>query len=373
MNHLSSWLKGANLFSFNNPVKITTSVSGKEDVIQLALLLDTSGSMDGLIEQAKSQLWKIVNELSRADRSGKSPNLEIALYQYGNDGLSSFSGYIQQISPFTSDMDHISKNLFALRTNGGNEYCGKVIHTSLSQLDWTKEDGKLRLIYIAGNEAFSQGPLHFTQACNVAKNMDVVVNTIFCGAHRTGIDLGWKTGASLTGGEYYSIDQNQETVYISSPYDDEIEQLNDELNNTYVPYGNQGASYLFNQSSQDANAEKYSRVNKVDRAVFKSSKLYTNAGWDLIDGYCKDKSILKNKEDLPEELKNLSDTELEKKIKTLKVTRDEIQGKIQDLDKKRRKYFYDNSDVTADSTNLEYSIKKSLKKQANKKGYQIKE
>ena len=35
-----------------------------KNLIQMAILLDTSGSMDGLIEQAKAQLWKIVNELA---------------------------------------------------------------------------------------------------------------------------------------------------------------------------------------------------------------------------------------------------------------------------------------------------------------------
>ena len=33
--------------------------------IQIALLLDTSNSMDGLIDQAKSQLWSVVNEFIR--------------------------------------------------------------------------------------------------------------------------------------------------------------------------------------------------------------------------------------------------------------------------------------------------------------------
>jgi hypothetical protein len=63
-----------------------------DDRIQLAILLDTSNSMDGLIEQAKSQLWKVVNELARSKRAGKHPRLEVALFEYGNDGLPEAEG-----------------------------------------------------------------------------------------------------------------------------------------------------------------------------------------------------------------------------------------------------------------------------------------
>ena len=101
--------------------------------VQIALLLDTSNSMDGLINQAKAQLWDIVNEFTYA-RCGNQirPRLEIALYQYGNNDLASREGYIQQVLGFSTDLDEISETLFSLTTNGGEEYCGQVIHTSLS-------------------------------------------------------------------------------------------------------------------------------------------------------------------------------------------------------------------------------------------------
>ena len=126
--------------------------------IQVALLLDTSGSMNGLIEQAKGQLWKIVNELATSTKDGHRPQIEIALYQYGNNGISPAKGHIEQISPLTSDLDIISEKLFRLTTDGGEEYCGKVIQTSLDELKWSKKDEDLKMIFIAGNESFAQGP-----------------------------------------------------------------------------------------------------------------------------------------------------------------------------------------------------------------------
>src|SRR5687768_1147360 len=117
-------------------VNVVAPVEGQ--AIMIALLLDTSNSMDGLIDQAKSQLWKIVNEVAAA-KSGdnKQPNVKIALYEYGNDGLSADEGYIRQVSPLTEDLDVISEKLFSLSTNGGNEFCGHVIESSLNQLAWS--------------------------------------------------------------------------------------------------------------------------------------------------------------------------------------------------------------------------------------------
>src|SRR5688572_11377607 len=98
--------------------------------IQVALLLDTSGSMDGLIDQAKSQLWRIVNELSAARKYGAAAKVEIALYEYGKQTVSAEQGYVRRILAFTGDLDRVSEELFALTTNGGDEYCGKAIQSA---------------------------------------------------------------------------------------------------------------------------------------------------------------------------------------------------------------------------------------------------
>lgn len=205
-----------------------------KNTIKVALLLDTSNSMDGLINQAKTQLWEIVNELSYAKCGKEEPNLQIALYEYGNDNLSSREGYIRQVIGFTEDLDDISEKLFALKTNGGNEFCGEVIKTSLKQLAWGKNKDDLKLIFIAGNEPFTQGKIRYEDAAAQANEQGVVVNTIFCGNYQTGIHGQWQNGARLTNGDYMAIDHNESIVHIASPYDAEIIILNKKLNKTYV-------------------------------------------------------------------------------------------------------------------------------------------
>ncbi|HET6224522.1 MAG TPA: vWA domain-containing protein, partial [Dongiaceae bacterium] len=169
-----------------------------QDRIQIALLLDTSGSMDGLISQARTQLWKVVNEYARAIRNGKRARLEIALYEYGNAGLSAESGFVRQILPFTSDLDRVSEELFALTTNGGEEYCGKVIQKATNELAWSKAPGDLRLVFIAGNEPFSQGPVDYHVAIAAARKKGIRINTIHCG----GDEPSWRDGALVARGEY---------------------------------------------------------------------------------------------------------------------------------------------------------------------------
>ena len=151
--------------SFTTTDKLNVVAPAKNPTIMIALLLDTSNSMDGLIDQAKSQLWKIVNEVAAAKTGdGKQPDIKIALYEYGNDGLSSFEGHIRQVSDLTEDLDVISEKLFSLSTNGGNEFCGQVIKMSLNQLAWSASNADLKMVFIAGNEPFSQGTVSYELA-----------------------------------------------------------------------------------------------------------------------------------------------------------------------------------------------------------------
>lgn len=337
--------------------------------IKVALLLDTSNSMDGLIDQAKAQLWDIVNELSYAKCGNAKPNLQIALYEYGNDRLNSDEGFIRQVLAFSDDLDEISKQLFSLTTNGGNEYCGHVIQTSLNQLKWGDNEDDLKLIFIAGNEPFSQGKISYQDAAKQAHKNDVSVNTIFCGDYNQGISTYWKDGADLSHGDYMAINHNHATTYVSTPYDDKILQLNQKLNKTYVAYGSAGIKKMELQAEQDDNAEGYSEANAVSRTVSKSSHLYRNSGWDLVDAE-KEKDFkyedLK-KTELPEELKGKSISEIKTYVANKRIARETVQKEIQQLNEKRRLFI--KSQQTEDNNGLENAMIKAIKTQAKQKKY----
>lgn len=356
----------------NNLLAVNTE---KSDVpkkqVKVALLLDTSNSMDGLIDQAKAQLWEIVNQLSYAKCEHEDPELKIALYEYGNDGLPASEGYIRQVINFSGDLDEISEKLFSLTTNGGSEHCGEVIQTSLNQLEWGANKDDLKLIFIAGNEPFTQGKIDYKDASTNANEKDVVVNTIFCGNYNTGINGKWQDGARLTGGDYLSIDQNRAIVHIDTPYDDVIIQLNKKLNKTYVRYGKMGSSKYQKQSAQDVNAESMNKVVAVKRAISKSSKMYKNSTWDLVDAEKRGKVDYKkiDKNTLPEELKGKSEEELKAYVKKQGEERAKIQKEINELNKKRDKYIAEKKRTNASEETLDSAMLKAIKNQAKKKNY----
>ncbi len=363
--------KADNKKSIQNDLVINESTIDKpnKQFIKVALLLDTSNSMDGLIDQAKAQLWEIVNELSYAKCGTDRPNLQIALYEYGNDNLNAEEGYIRQVLAFTSDLDDISKQLFSLTTNGGNEFCGQVIQTSLNQLTWGNNPDDLKLIFIAGNEPFTQGKINYQDAVKLANTKGVTVNTIFCGDYNQGISSYWKDGADKGKGNYMAINHNHATTYIASPYDDKILQLNQKLNQTYVAYGSYGKEKMAVQAEQDVNAQGYSAANAVSRTVSKSSHLYKNDSWDLVDAEEK-KSFnyddLKDT-DLPQELKGKSKAEIKTYITKKRDERKTIQEEIQQLNEKRRQYVM--TQQKDDANGLESAMIQAIKAQAKQKNY----
>ena len=343
----------------------------KQQTIKVALLLDTSNSMDGLINQAKAQLWEIINELSFARYGIQKPNLEIALYEYGNDRIESSDGFVRQVLAFNSDLDEISEKLFSLTTNGGKEYCGQVISASLKELEWGENNNDLRLIFIAGNETFTKGKLHYKEAISDAIEKDIIINTIFCGNYTQGISGMWQDGANLGGGDYMTINQNKKVIHIITPYDDDIIILNKQLNNTYIYFGNKGILQYEKQAIQDKNATNFSSSVSIGRAISKSNRFYKNSSWDLIDKSQEEKinySEIK-RTNLPKELQNMSDEALEKYVNTLGKERAVIKNKMNKLDQKRRAYITNKQQDSAKNNELESVILKAIKKQAIKKNY----
>ena len=210
------------LLPARQPVKQTTFIPPpKENAtqkIQAAILLDVSNSMDGLIEQAKAQLWNMVSVMGKATcDNGLAPQIEIALYEYGRSNNDIKAGFVKQVSGFTTDLDKLSQQLFNLTTNGGDEYCGQVIYTSLKDLNWDSDPANYKVIFIAGNEDFLQGKLHYIKACDEAKQKGVIVNTIYCGDRMQGIREHWNMNAECGSGSYTNINQDAKIEDIPTP------------------------------------------------------------------------------------------------------------------------------------------------------------
>ncbi len=348
-----------------------TSSDDKKPRIQAALLLDTSNSMDGLINQAKSQLWKMVNDLATTKQDGKIPTIEIALYEYGNSTLSVEQGYVRQIVPLSADLDLVSEKLFELSTNGGDEYCGQVVHDAAKDLAWTTNNNDLKLIIIAGNEPYDQGPYNYKTACKEAITKGIMINTIHCGAYEEGVETHWKDGADCADGKYMNINQDDEVVHIPTPYDDKILELNQSLNSTYISYGAEGKKRKARQEVQDANASSFSAANSVERAVSKSSAQYKNEEWDLIDAASSDEEFLEEVEEeaLPEEMQKMDKEERKEYLVEKKEEREKIQAEINTLNTKRKEFIAKEQKNNAEKQTLDNVLIKAVREQAKSKNF----
>jgi len=345
--------------------------------VQVALLLDTSNSMDGLIDQAKTQLWKVVNTFTDARRDGEAPQVEVALYEYGNNNLSVENQWVRQVQPLTRDLDSLSKSLFALKTNGGDEYCGAVIQRSLADLKWDESKDTYKVIFIAGNEPFTQGSVDARKACRDAAEKGVVVNTIHCGNREEGMSGSWHDGAALAGGKFMVINQDRPVVSIPAPQDKPIAELSERLNQTYLGYGKDGASGAAKQEEADKNAFSHAKEGAhVQRAVTKASANYSNATWDLVDAAKAKKVDVTTlpADQLPPAMRDLKPEERAAFIEKAAKERASIQEKIVTLNREREAFVAEEMKKRAQETGektLDQALVETTREQATARGYKF--
>jgi hypothetical protein len=339
--------------------------------IQAAILLDVSGSMNGLIEQAKAQLWNMVSTMGKAQCNGATPQIEIALYEYGRPGNGAGNGYVKQINSFTTDLDSLSQNLFNLTIDGGDEYCGHVIYSSLQELGWDTAATNYKVIFIAGNEDFLQGDVHYTKACDAAKRKGVLVNTIFCGDKMQGIREHWNLNSECGSGSYTNINKDATIEDIQTPYDSLLYSMNNQLNETYIAYGYGGKAKLSKQARVDSLNFKMNKSVAMKRATVKANKnLYKNATWDLVDAVADDKEALTklNVAALPDSLKNKTQEQLQAIVAQKSNQRKKIQQDITTLNVKREAFIAAEKATKATNNTgtatLETEVEKIIKRQA---------
>lgn len=336
--------------------------------INIAILLDTSNSMDGLINQARQELWRIVNEMASLskDMPDTKLDLSISLFEYGNDGLKPAEHYIRMVDSLSQDLDKVSEHLFGLVTNGGAEYCGAVIEQALLKINWDRDKDAVNVILIAGNEPFDQGIIDYKNVCKKAAEKGIKVNTIYCGNPDNDEAKSWRDGSTLGNGTFMFIDQNLAAEQKPTPYDKTILDLNNQLNGTYLYFSKSGKEAKLRQEQEDNNAMMSAPSAAVQRAGAKATEFYNNSKWDLVDASKDEGFDLKkiDKADLPEEFKNLSEKEIQAKIDQYDKERDKIKSEIKKYEKMRNDFLAKNDDPASKNTfgsALIQSIKTELK------------
>lgn len=297
--------------------------------IQMAILLDGSGSMQGLIDQSKFQLSRIINELENAKKDGQTPTLELALFEHGKGNLSADQGFLQKLSDLVTDIDIVNQKLFQIIADGSEEYTGLAIVRAVNDLVWSDDPQDFKVIFIAGNEAMQQGPVKYQDAIELATSRGILVNTIYAGGADDFDSAEWKEAARLSGGSFANIDSSMTIERIPTVFDDAVLKLNEELNKTYIIYGDRGLEGFGRMLDIDGNMGEH----LVERALTKAGHYYDSSDWDLVDAWEKKKVIIDNSFDRSfciDEMKSMSVEEmiafLQNKLEDRKLLQKGIQA-----------------------------------------------
>lgn len=256
-------------------IKPTPPVPAPSERIELAFVLDTTGSMSGLIEGAKKKIWSIANAVI-----DQNPGAEIRVGLVGYRDLG--DEYVTKSFPLTTDVQTIYGHLLAFRATGGGdtpESVNEALDVAVTTLGWSdpKEIKADRILFLVGD-----APPHmdyeqdrkYPEVIRDAVQRGIIVNTVQAGDMRQTTQI-WQEMARLGRGEYLSIPQDGgKVIVITTPYDVEIHALQHELNLTIIPYGSRAQqsdvkkkSEMYEAAAPGTSAEMSSYVNKAGKGI----------------------------------------------------------------------------------------------------------
>lgn len=338
--------------------------------VDVVICLDTSGSMEDLIDAARARVWDVIGELSRMQ---PTPELRVGLLTFGTEAGGWDAGWIVRHSDLTNDLDAVYAGLMALTIEGGEEYVGRAINTAVEEMSWSPDSNALRILFVAGNESADQDVdnFDFRAAAKAAQDRDIIINAMYAGNHDQAIVEHWPEVARRGSGTFSAIDPSIATIQIPTPHDEPLLTLNARLNQTYVPYGARGAAGLANQVAQDGNASRLGVQSCSSRIAAKGTSLYTNASWDLVDASLQEGFDIASVavDDLPESLQSMSRDDLAGYVAGKRREREAIQTEIQALSTKREALIKRIRDEEYASSDLGEAMRQAIREQATRKGF----
>jgi hypothetical protein len=342
----------------------------------MVFVLDTTGSMGGLIEGAKQRIWGIVNEVMQ---SSSKPNVRIGLVAYRDRG----DVYVTQVLPLTNDLDKVYETLMNYEAGGGGdtpENVRRALSDSLTKAGWSNSSPKVaQIIFLVGDAPphnyNDEVDTQVTAAQAVAQGK--IVNTIQCGVMSQTTAV-WQAIAQQGQGQYFAIAQDGGVQAITTPYDEQLSQLAVALGGTYVAYGYGGHEGEASRGARKAEVDSLeARVAatapaeaKAERAFNKAMNATAYVG-DLLqnieNGSIKLESV--KEEELPADLRKLSPDERKKEVEKRLAERRDLRAKIVALSKQRTEYVAaERAKKGGPKNGFDVAVANALKEQLARKG-----
>jgi len=344
------------------PAQSQQNVRPKRDV-EIVFVLDTTGSMGGLIDSAKRKIWGIVNEILQNQGEGSKVKIGLVAYRDKEDD------YVTKITQLNENLDEVYSELMNLKAAGGGdepEHVRRALHEGINSIQWSKSRRDLtKIMYLVGDARphtdYKDYPTTVVTA-KKAKQKGIIINTIQCGNLRRTEEF-WRNIAQYAGGEYFRIAQDGGSQVVETPYDMELSKLSGELDEKYIPYGKEQKAALRQRAVVAEKMEYASSEAKAERAVNKSLNKYAYSSDDLVQAIENKKIKLSDvkEENLPEQMQKMSLEEREAYVNKILEERKAIKGKISEVSKQREQYIKENTKENKDS--FDASVSESLKKQ----------
>jgi Mg-chelatase subunit ChlD len=203
--------------------------------VEVVFVLDTTGSMSGLIHAAKEKIWSIASTLAQAQQA---PEISMGLVAYRDRG----DAYVTQVVDLNRDLDSMYAKLMDFAAGGGGdgpEAVNEALEAAIERMSWSNDQGTYRVVFLVGDappHMDYQDDVKYPQVVAAAKAKGIVVNTIQCGNAGDTV-APWRHIASLGGGRYFTVEQAGSAVAIATPFDAELATLSAELDGTRLYYG----------------------------------------------------------------------------------------------------------------------------------------
>ncbi len=306
--------------------------------VEVAFVLDSTGSMSGLIEGAKQKIWSIANDIiSRKP----TPEVRIGLLTYRDLG----DEYVTRLFDLTDDIDTVFANLQSFQADGGGdtpESVNQALREAVTRMSWTKGTVVLKIVFLVGDSPPHMDYVNdvaYPAVCKEAVKRGLIIDTVQCGDNLDTMPI-WQEIARLSEGSYVALAQSGNMAMVTTPFDDEISRVSGEISRTVVAYGT--GERQEEARAKMANASAAPASVAADRAAYnlKSGGKAIQGSGDLVSDLAQgtvDMAKLKADE-LPPEMRSLSPAERKSYVKKQQAARDALNAKLSKLVLSRADY-----------------------------------
>ncbi|MFQ5806388.1 MAG: VWA domain-containing protein [Phycisphaerae bacterium] len=311
--------------------------SVKAPQIEVCFVLDTTGSMGGLIAGAKAKIWSIANQMISAK---PTPKLRIGLIGYRDRG----DQYVTKVFDLTEDIDAVYGHLQEFQAAGGGdtpESVNQALAEAVTKISWNPDKSVLKIIFLVGDcppHMDYPDDVKYQDTCQAAVKKDLIINAVQCGSHAATTPI-WREIARLAEGSYVAIGQTGDMQIVTTPMDKKLAELNVELGKTLLPYGEEDERDGVRVKQAMSEAAEPGRA--ADRLAYnaKTGKVVQGGG-DLVDaiqaGEIKLDSV--KKEHLLADMQSMSAEQRREYVKQKADERRQLQTRINELLKQRQVY-----------------------------------